>query len=76
MGAGAVPLIVPTIQPGAGVVTTRGHVQHVATEYGVVNLAGESVRRRAELLTSIAHPDARPDLRAAAVARRYSLPAG
>ena len=71
---GAVSRIVPTISAGAGVVTTRGHVQHVATEYGVVNLAGESLRRRAELLTSIAHPDVQPDLRAAAAARHFSLP--
>lgn len=72
---GTISRIVPTIKPGAGVVTTRGHVQYVATEYGVVNLAGQSLRRRAELLISIAHPDVRPDLRAAAVARHLSLPA-
>ena len=71
---GTVSRIVPTINPGAGVVTTRGHVQYVATEYGVVNLAGESLRKRADLLTTIAHPDARPDLRAAAAARHVSLP--
>jgi acyl-CoA hydrolase len=53
---GTVSRVVPTIRPGAGVVTTRGHVQYVATEYGVVDLAGQSLRRRAELLTSIAHP--------------------
>lgn len=72
--AGTLSRIVPTIKPGAGVVTTRGHVQFVATEYGVVDLAAQSLRRRADLLTSIAHPDARPDLRAAAVARHFSLP--
>jgi 4-hydroxybutyrate CoA-transferase len=71
---GAVSRIVPSIQPGAGVVTTRGHVQYVATEYGIVDLAGQSVRRRAELLTSIAHPDFRAELRQAAVARRIFLP--
>jgi acyl-CoA hydrolase len=73
---GASSRIVPTIQPGSGVVTTRGHVQYVATEYGVVELAGEPLRRRAELLISIAHPDVRPELEAAAVYRRYSTPAG
>ena len=67
--------IVPTIQPGAGVVTTRGHVQYVVTEYGVVDLAGQSIRRRAELLTSIAHPDAQADLRSAMVRRHFSFPA-
>lgn len=68
--------IVPAIKPGAGVVTTRGHVQYVATEYGVVDLRGQPLRRRAELLTSIAHPDARPDLQAAALRRHVSLPTG
>jgi acyl-CoA hydrolase len=66
--------IVPTLQPGAGVVTTRGHVQYVATEYGVVDLAGKSLRQRAELLISIAHPDFRSELRAAAAARHLSFP--
>jgi acyl-CoA hydrolase len=55
-------------------VTTRGHVQYVATEYGVVNLDAQPLRRRAELLISIAHPDARADLRAAARRRYVSLP--
>jgi 4-hydroxybutyrate CoA-transferase len=71
---GAHSRIVPTIKPGAGVVTTRGHVQYVATEYGVVNLEGLSIRARAERLTAIAHPDMRPDLRAVAVRRHFSLP--
>jgi acyl-CoA hydrolase len=70
--AGTVSRIVPTIQRGAGVVTTRGHVQHVVTEYGSVNLAAQSLRRRAELLISIAHPKFRAELRAAA-AHRFVL---
>jgi acyl-CoA hydrolase len=48
--------IVPFLKQGAGVVTTRGHVHYVVTEYGAVNLYGKSLRQRAELLTSIAHP--------------------
>jgi acyl-CoA hydrolase len=71
---GTVSRIVPRLKPGAGVVTTRGHIQYVATEFGVVNLEGRSLRERAELLTSIAHPDVRSELRAAAVARHLSLP--
>jgi 4-hydroxybutyrate CoA-transferase len=71
---GTVSRIVPTIQPGAGVVTTRGHVQYVVTEYGAVDLSGQPLRRRAEMPISIAHPDARPELRAAAVRRHFSLP--
>lgn len=62
--------IVPRLRPGAGVVTTRGHVQYVATEHGVVNLRGRSLRQRAELLISIAHPDHRRALRQAAAGRQ------
>jgi acyl-CoA hydrolase len=71
---GAHSRIVPRIAEGAGVVTTRGHVEYVATEYGIVNLAGQSVRRRAELLIEIAHPDVRPELRAATRHRSLSTP--
>ena len=60
---GTVSRIVSALKPGAGVVTTRGHVHWVATEYGAVNLFGKSLRERADLLTSIAHPDVRGDLR-------------
>lgn len=48
--------IVPFLKEGAGVVTTRGHVHYVATEYGVVNLYGKNMEQRAKLLISIAHP--------------------
>jgi acyl-CoA hydrolase len=54
--------IVPFLKQGAGVVTTRGHIQYVATEYGVVNLYGKNLEQRARLLISIAHPDHRENL--------------
>lgn len=60
---GTLSRIVCTLKPGAGVVTTRGHVQYVATEHGVVDLHGLSLRQRAEALISIAHPDFRAELR-------------
>jgi acyl-CoA hydrolase len=60
---GRVSRIVTQLSPGAGVVTTRGHVHWVATEYGVVNLHGRSLRERGEALISIAHPDFRAELR-------------
>jgi 4-hydroxybutyrate CoA-transferase len=60
---GRVSRIVASIQQGAGVVTTRGHVHWVVTEYGAVNLFGVTLRGRAERLISIAHPDARAELR-------------
>jgi acyl-CoA hydrolase len=49
--------IVPFLKEGAGVVTTRGHVHWVVTEYGIVNLFGKSLKQRAKALISIAHPD-------------------
>lgn len=54
--------IVPFLAEGSGVVTTRAHVHHVATEHGIVDLYGKSLRQRAELLTGIAHPDHREAL--------------
>lgn len=51
--------IVPTLNLGAGVVTTRGHVQYVVTEHGVVNLYGKGLQERAKLLIGIAAPEHR-----------------
>ncbi len=48
--------IVPQLKPGAGVVTTRGHIHYVATEQGVVNLYGKNMEQRARLLIGIASP--------------------
>ena len=58
--------IVAELQPGAGVVTTRGDVQYVATEYGVANLRGRTLRQRARALIEIAHPAFRDSLEASA----------
>ncbi len=60
---GTVSRIVSSLKPGAGVVTTRGHVHWVVTEYGAVNLHGMSIRERGEMLISISHPDYRAELR-------------
>jgi acyl-CoA hydrolase len=65
--------IVSTLRPGAGVVTTRGHVHWVVTEYGAVNLFGRSLRQRAEALISIAHPDFRAELRRDFAAARHVI---
>jgi acyl-CoA hydrolase len=54
--------IVPELKPGAGVVTTRGHVHWVVTEFGAVNLHGKTLRERGNLLVSIAHPAFREGL--------------
>lgn len=61
--------IVPVLKEGAGVVTTRGHVHWVATEFGVVNLYGKNMEQRAKLLISIAHPSVKEELEKAARAR-------
>ncbi len=60
---GKLSRIVPELKPGAGVVTTRGHVHWVVTEFGAVNLHGKTLRERGEALISIAHPDFRSELR-------------
>jgi GNAT superfamily N-acetyltransferase len=66
---GTISRIVATLTEGAGVVTTRGYVHTVVTEYGVAELRGRTVRERALALISVAHPDFRGDLLAAAKAR-------
>lgn len=68
---GKVSRIVSQLNPGAGVVTTRGHVHWVVTEYGAVNLHGMTLRERAEALISIAHPDFRAGLRQQAYHLRH-----
>lgn len=54
--------IVPFLKEGAGVVTTRGHVHWVVTEYGIVNLFGKNLKQRALALIELAHPDHREAL--------------
>lgn len=59
---GQVSRISLALTPGAGVVTTRGHVHWVVTEYGAVNLHGLGLKQRGDALISIAHPDFRSGL--------------
>lgn len=61
--------IVPFLKPGAGVVTTRGHIHYVVTEYGIANLYGKNLRQRAKSLIEIAHPDDREALQKACFER-------
>ena len=58
-------------EEGAGVVTSRGDVQYVVTEYGIADLWGKNIRQRALSLIEIAHPDFRKELLAAAKERSY-----
>ena len=59
---GTVSRIVPFLDQGAGVVTSRGDVHYIATEYGIVDLHGRNLRERALALIDIAHPDFRNEL--------------
>lgn len=70
-GGGRFSRIVSALKPGAGVVTTRGHVRWIVTEYGAVNLHGLTLRERGEALISIAHPDCRAELRRDLAAVRH-----
>ena len=71
---GKLSRIVVQLNQGAGVVTTRGHVHWVVTEYGAVNLHGKTLRERAEALISIAHPDFRAELRRDLAKARIPVP--
>ena len=71
---GAVSRIVPHLTEGAGVVTTRGDVHYIVTEFGIAYLHGKSIRLRALALINIAHPKFRNMLIQAAKKQKY-LPA-
>jgi len=59
---GVISRIVPLLNPGAGVVTSRGLIRYVVTEYGVAYLHGKTIRERAQALIEIAHPKFRDEL--------------
>ncbi len=66
--------IVTTLQPGSGVVITRGTVHYVVTEYGIAYLHGKSIQERVMALISIAHPDYREQLFQEAIEYKYLRP--
>jgi GNAT superfamily N-acetyltransferase len=68
---GTISRIQSVLEEGAGVVTSRGDVRYVVTEYGIADLWGKSVRERALALIEIAHPTFRAELLARAKQRRY-----
>lgn len=59
---GTISRIVSQIASGAGVVTSRGDIHYVVTEYGIATLLGRSIQERALELIQIAHPDFRDQL--------------
>lgn len=68
---GTVSRIVPKLNHGAVVTTSRNDVDHVVTEFGVAKLRGKTVRERALALINVAHPDFRAELKEAAKALNY-----
>lgn len=66
--------IVTTLQPGSGVVITRGTVHYIVTEYGTAYLHGKSIQERVLALISIAHPDFREQLFQEALEYKYLRP--
>jgi acyl-CoA hydrolase len=71
---GAVSRIVPVLEPGGGVVTSRADVHYVVTEHGVAYLHGKSLRERAEALIAIADPRFQQELEDFAVRSHYLEP--
>ena len=69
-GKGKISKIVPFLDQGSAVTTSRNDVNYVITEYGIAQLRGKNLRQRAAALIEIAHPDFREELRAE-FRRRY-----
>lgn len=68
---GQLSRIVPHLNEGAGVVTSRGDVHYVVTEYGIAYLHGRSLQERAKAMISIAHPKFREELEKFAKSKKY-----
>ncbi len=71
---GKVSRIQAALAEGAGVVTSRGDVRFVVTEYGVADLWGKNIRQRANALIEVAHPDFRGELLDGAKKRKFVFP--
>jgi acyl-CoA hydrolase len=71
---GSVSRIVPVLEPGAGVVTSRADVHYVVTEHGIGYLHGKTLRERAEALIAIADPRFQGELEDFAVRSHYLEP--
>jgi acyl-CoA hydrolase/ribosomal protein S18 acetylase RimI-like enzyme len=69
--AGEISRIVLHLSEGSGVVTSRGDVHYVVTEFGIATLRGRSIRERALELIQIAHPKFRDALLKGAWERKW-----
>ncbi|QEK12510.1 acetyl-CoA hydrolase/transferase family protein [Crassaminicella thermophila] len=56
---GKVSRIVPLLDEGSAVTTSRNDVHYVVTEYGIADLRGKTLKERGRALINIAHPDFR-----------------
>jgi 4-hydroxybutyrate CoA-transferase len=63
--------IVSHLKEGAGVVTSRGDVHYVVTEFGCAYLHGKTIRQRCKALIEIAHPRFRDELKNFARSRNW-----
>jgi 4-hydroxybutyrate CoA-transferase len=70
---GTISRIVPSHGEGNFITTSFNDVRYVATEYGIAELAGKTLKQRAEALISIAHPDFRAELRTETIKKRGKL---
>ena len=68
---GLISKITTQLKPGAGVVTSRGDVHYVVTEWGVAQLHGLTIRERIKALIGIAHPNFREELEKYAKDQKY-----
>jgi len=68
---GKLSRIVPMLEPGGGVVTSRADVHYVVTEHGIAYLHGKTLRERAEALIKIADPRFQAELEDFAVRAHY-----
>jgi acyl-CoA hydrolase len=71
---GTVSRIQTVFEEGTGVVTSRGDIHYVVTEFGVADLWGKNISQRVEALVGIAHPNFRAELLEAAKKRCYVRP--
>jgi 4-hydroxybutyrate CoA-transferase len=61
---GTISRIVPFLDHGAAVTTSRNDIHYIVTEYGIAELKGQTLRERARRLIKIAHPKFRDELKA------------
>ena len=60
---GTISKIVPFLETGTPVTTSRTDVDYIVTEYGIAHMRGASMRQRARALIEVAHPNFRDELK-------------